>query len=246
MRHLILTLSLAVFVLCGLTNPLIAHAEEDENWVKYCSWKGQVDELLVLRIENETIKAVFPVSSGYKDAKIDFFAGDPKTECAAKIEVTNGRGHVAIRKQYWQKPDSSITVQILDEEPGFGQYEFTVFYCEKELSPYDKAKYEDSIDKALYIYDVYHMNMARAKGNLVDAKRWARSAYEIDRLNWDILNIIGELHYLLNEMEKAEDVFIILRDYGYLTEENMERFKELNAYEASKKPGEDEETEEEK
>ncbi len=244
MRIVITLFITTLFIFCAFTDSSNVRAEEDGEWVKYMTWKGEVDELIIIRLVNETVKVDFPVGSGYKNAKITFFEGDPLNECAAKLEVKKGRGDVAIRKQWWQKPDNTIRLQILDEEPGYGEYEFTVYYLIGELSHSGRSKYESAVDKTLYKYDVHHMNNALEKDDLVDALRWARSAYEIDRQNWEILNIIGEIHYLLGSKELAEDVYIILRDYGYLTDENMERFKELDPYEASKKPDEEEDEEE--
>ena len=245
MRISITLLFMALFVFCALANLPDVRADENGEWVKYMTWTGEVDELIIMRLENETVKVDYPVGSGFRKSTITFFESDPLIECATKVEVTKGRGDVAVRKQWWQKPDHTIRLQILDEEPGWGEYEFTVYYQVCELTHSEKGKYENAASKALYKYDVHHMNAALEREDLVNAIRWARSAYEIDRLNWEILNIIGELHYLLNSKDQAEDVFIILRDYGYLTDENMERFKELNPYEASKKP-ESEEDEEEK
>lgn len=244
MRISITLLFMTLFVFCALANSPDIRAEENGEWVKYMTWKGEVDELIIMRLENETVKVDYPVGSGFRNMKITFFEGDPLSECAAKVEVKKGRGDVAVRKQWWQKPDNTIRLQILDEEPGWGEYEFTVYYLVSELSHTEKGKYENASGNALYKYDVHHMNKSIAKDDLVNALRWARSAYEINRLNWEILNIIGELHYLLNSKDQAEDVFIILRDYGYLTDENMERFKELDSYEASKKPKSEEDEEE--
>jgi len=206
---------------------------EKEDWVKYVTWEGDVDDMLLLRIDNEEVKSDYPVASGYKNAKFTFFAGEPKSECAAKVEV-EGRGSVAIRKQYWQRPDNSLVIQIYDKDSGYGHYKFTVYYWEKSFTPAEKGKYLDAVNKALYEWDVYFLNGALAKDDFVDALRWARSAYEIDRLNWDMLNTMGMLYYKLNIKDRAVDVFVILRDYGNLTEDNKKRFKEISPYEYSK------------
>ena len=231
-------------IVSGLVFPSEVKAEDESGWVKYCSWKGQVKDLIVLSIIKEEMKVVFPVGSGYRNATIDFFAGDPVGEFVAKLDIVKTDGKVSIRKQFWQAPDRSIRVQIINEKEGWGDYEFTVYYSEHTLLPSEKAKYQLEVNKSLYDYDFHQINVARAKNDLRDALRWARSAYEIDRLNWDILNIVGEIHYLLNEKPQAEDVFIILRDHGTLTPENWERFKEISPYEASKKPASETEEEE--
>jgi len=207
---------------------------EKENWIKYVTWEGDVDEMLILRVDNEDVKADYPVASGYKNAKFTFFTGEPQNECAAKVDIEAGRGSVAIRKQYWQKPDNSIEIQIYDKDPGYGHYKFTLYYWEKNFTHEEKVKYVDAVNKTFYDYDVYFLYRAMAKDNLIDALRWARSAYEINRMNWEMLNIEGMLYYKLSIMDKAEDVFIILRDYGYLTEDNKKRFQEIAPYEYSK------------
>lgn len=231
-------------IIFGLVFPSAAKAEDESGWVKYCSWKGQVKDLIILSIIKEEIKVIYPVGSGYRNATIDFFAGDPTSDFVAKVDVIKADGKVSIRKQFWQAPDKSIRVQIINEKEGWGDYEFIVYYSEQSLMPTEKAKYQADVNKSFYDYDVYQIKAARAKNDLRDALRWARSAYEIDRLNWDILNIVGEIHYLLNEKPQAEDVYIILRDHGYLTPENQEKFVEISPYEASKKlPSETEDEE---
>jgi hypothetical protein len=233
-------------IIFGLAYPSAAKAEDENEtgWIKYCSWKGQVKDLIILSIIREEMKVAFPVGTGFRNATIDFFAEDPQGDFVAKLDVVKSDGKVAVRKQFWQAPDRSIRVQIINEKEGWGDFEFTVYYREETLMPSEKIKYQAEVNTALYDYDVHQINYARSKNDLRDALRWARSAYEIDRLNWDILNIVGELHYLLNEKNSAEDVYIILRDHGHLTPENMERFKELNPYEASKKPASEIEEEE--
>jgi hypothetical protein len=226
---------LVIVALAGIDGLHKAYSQQEPEWIKYFTWEGDIDEMTIFRADKEEVKADYPVGSGFKNAKVIFFAGEnPGKECTAKIEVEEGRGNVAIIKQCWQPPESFIKIMIYDKEKGFGHYKFTVYYTERDLTPQERNPYQKLVNKAVYDFDVYQMNKAMSKDNLVDALRWARSAYEIDRLNWDMLNRIGALYYNLKMMDKAEDVFVILRDNGYLTEDNKTRFKEIAPYEYSK------------
>ena len=234
-----------IFALClGSMSSPVANAQDDAKWVKYVSWKGQVDDLIIFSIDKETFKAIYPVGSGYKNATTEFFASDPSKECVAKVEVSKGRGDVGLVKQWWQRPDDSLRVQVIDDQPGYGEYEFTIYYMEIVLTGKEKAKYKKKVDQAIFKSDIHLMNISFANDNLMEALRWARSAYKIDPLNWDVLNIIGDLHVKLNNEENAVDIFIILRDYGHLTDENQKLFEELSPYEAAKKPDDDEDEDE--
>lgn len=237
---------LLLVALLNVTSTSSAQTDND-GWVKYASWKGQVDNLLILKFFNDQVKSVYPVSFGYKNSSYEFFAEYPDSTAAAKIELKQGRGKIWVKKQYWHSPDRSIQVQIFDKQEGWGDYEFILYYKVSDLSSIEKNKYQDQVNDAVLAFDFYQLDNARAREDYFDALRWAKSAYEINRLNWDILNIIGELYYLNEMKDQAVDVYIVLRDNGYLTEENMKRFEELNPYEANKKkPGEEESKEEEK
>jgi len=234
MRLFTIAVLIGILTLFGVDNMRSVYAQEKAEWIKYLTWEGDIDDMIIFRVEEEMIKADYPVASGYRNAKVTFYASDPNINCATKVEVEEGRGSVAISKQFWQPPQSYIKIQVFDQPKGYGHYKFTIYYLEKKFTPQEKASYQKLVNKAVYEFDVYQLNRELAKENLPDALRWARSAYEIDRLNWEMLNIIGAIYYRMNAMEKAEDVFVILRDYGYLTEENKKRFKEIAPFEYSK------------
>lgn len=234
MRFMMIAIITLTLLLCGSVNSSVSNASENDEWIKYATWRGQVNDMLVLSFYQKEVKSVFPVATGFRNASYIYYIDPPKDPITARVEVNKGRGKVWLKKQYWFKRNPAIRVQIYDDQPGWDDYEITLYLSKTPLSRSERRPFQREMNDAAYAFDIYHMEKALAEGNLIDAIRWAKSAYEINRLNWDILNKIGEMYYQKRMYKLATDVYIVLRDHGYLTDENWERFHEISPYEASR------------
>lgn len=112
---------LAVAVFLGSVRTIHAQSGSME-------WSGTVDDVVLIRIQNQNARSRTISGRVYKDENFSFDGRAPRRNTTAKVEKVEGRGLVFIVQQPSRSNKFTTFVQIVDKKGGPDQYRFTLYW----------------------------------------------------------------------------------------------------------------------